>query len=422
MRRLLTPITGFYLGAHFGKSLFWHASELLFAFFLSEMCSLSIGTVGTLLALSLLANAVSDALIGRFLTHSVCDLRSSSRVQLVGAIASAVMFLMIALVGLLPQALRVSVALIGLFGFRLTYSFYDVPQNAILAFATDNEKDGARLSALRYVFGGLANLLIASSFVSVFLGQAPQKGVVAFALLASVFSGVAVLSALLLYFHSKYRGGARPNKSECDKLPASYVLPLPILFLVIAGFALYASTSVFSRLEPYVASYAFGAKSTGAGLVMAASLGNLLSQPVWAFVSERASLRAAQRASAAVLVIGAVSFSIMANFGAFHAGFSGFFYGVGAGGLMMCLWARLASTSHRWPRLTTTVFGAFTMCTKTGIAFSALGLGWVMAGFDYRSVTAPLVILMGVVPVIGTLLALGLVELSLLRRREIGQM
>lgn len=145
MRATLPPITGYYLAAHFGKSLFWHAGELLFAFFLSEMCGLSVHAVGDMLAFSLLVSAVGDAWFGHVLARIVQDIPSASRMQCVGAAAAAILFLALATVGMAPQTGRAWAAATILVGFRLAYSLYDVPQNAILAFAAQTELVGSRL-------------------------------------------------------------------------------------------------------------------------------------------------------------------------------------------------------------------------------------------------------------------------------------
>ena len=80
--------TGAYLLAHFGKSLFWHAGEILFAYFLTEACGLSADRMGWVLAISLIVSALSDIVVGRVLTARVRDTASASRMQFVGAAGS----------------------------------------------------------------------------------------------------------------------------------------------------------------------------------------------------------------------------------------------------------------------------------------------------------------------------------------------
>ena len=52
---------------HYGKGLFWHSSELLFAFFLTEQAGLPPVWMGTVLIAGILSSAGIDLLVGRAL-------------------------------------------------------------------------------------------------------------------------------------------------------------------------------------------------------------------------------------------------------------------------------------------------------------------------------------------------------------------
>lgn len=65
--------TGVYGSAHLGKSLFWYASELLFAFYLTELVGLPASRMGLVLAIGLLVSAAIDLVAARLLDRRLID-------------------------------------------------------------------------------------------------------------------------------------------------------------------------------------------------------------------------------------------------------------------------------------------------------------------------------------------------------------
>ena len=392
--------TGAYLLAHFGKSLFWHSGEILFAYFLTEACGLSANRMGWVLAISLMASAFCDIAVGRMLSGRVRDTASAARMQFLGAAGSTAAFLAFAGVGLLQSAWRMPAALVCLVVFRLVYSLYDVPQNAILAFAARTPRQRAHLSALRLVFSGLANLAIAAAFAPLLQGQGQKATAEHFEGLSVALASVAMLSAAVLLALGRRRAGGMAHATpEASRNTMTAILwPLMGASLVFS-----VGTSVFSRLEPYFASFALVSRLNSASLMICVSLGTLLSQPVWALITERTSLRRAQMGASVILIGGAALFFMVGRQGGLGAGGSGFLYGFGSGGVMMILWAQLAQVCAARPETTTQTFGLFTFFSKAGLAVSALGLGWAMRGFDYRNEVAPVAALMAFVPVAAVL-------------------
>jgi len=119
--------------AHGGKSLFWHASELLFGYFLTEICALSPQQMGLILSGSMLLSALVDVLTGRYLACSVTTTGRAAEVQWLGALASCLAFAVFGVSSLAPLNYRFAFALVSMIAFRLAYAFLDNPQNAMLA-------------------------------------------------------------------------------------------------------------------------------------------------------------------------------------------------------------------------------------------------------------------------------------------------
>src|ERR1700736_3975768 len=157
--------------AHFGKSLLWHASELLFAFFLTEACGLPPHHMALILSGSLVLNAAADLVVGRYLSYRVETAAAAGRTQFRAALFSVCAFCAFGCAGLVPAPARFGFAIVAIIAFRLSYPFFDIPQNALLALTTSNDSERARVSSYRFIFGGVANIALASSFGPLLQGQ-----------------------------------------------------------------------------------------------------------------------------------------------------------------------------------------------------------------------------------------------------------
>lgn len=122
-----------YLVAHHAKSQLWHASTLLFGFFLTEACGIGARAMGWIMATSLLLNALVDLGMGAWLRGIVTDEAAARRMQARGTTLTCGFFLLFCATPLLPPEARSVWALATLLGFRATYPLLDVPQNAIVA-------------------------------------------------------------------------------------------------------------------------------------------------------------------------------------------------------------------------------------------------------------------------------------------------
>ncbi len=317
---------------------------------------------------------------------------------------TATHWLAFALVALAPPVWRLPGVVLALLAFRLVYSLYDLPQNAILAFETVDDAQRSGLSALRVVLSGVANLVIAGSFIPL-VGAGPAATQPwRFCTFAAVLSLVAMASGVCLSRVAATRSAASTPPPVREPLPRAVSTPWR---LMLASLVISLCTSVFSRLEPYLASYGLATQGDGALLMISVSLGTLLSQPAWAALVARTGLLRAQWMAAVMLAVGAVTLLLFARHGTLGAIAGGFAYGAGFGGVLMILWACLARASV----LTGDIirqFGLFTFFSKVGLALSALATGWAMSHFDYRSAAATLTAIMTLLPMAGAFVACGL--------------
>lgn len=412
-----------YGAAHGAKSLIWHASEFLFAFFLTEAIGLSPAYVGLMLGLSLVLNALMDLCVGWTLRRWVSNSLRASRLQLLGAWISAAMLLTFAFTGQLPPGLRADVALTSLLAFRLAYPFYDNPQNTLLAFATRDDSGRARLTAARYVAGGAARLLLAASFAPMMIGQpaaiqSKRFGVLCLAMaLAAVVTAGGLQTFVRRWPHIELHGERRNLQAGARGGETA-----PLIALLAIAFTLSISGSLFGRLEPYFAAFAVRHVINAGVIMLAATVGSLLSQWIWARAAHYLALANLLRVALVVLAAGAGLFYVLAPLGVAWSAAACLVYGIGSGGVHMSLWSLLAG---RASALTgaftgTAAFGLFTCFSKLGLAFAATAMGIILAGVDYHDqilAMGPVFAAMAAAPVAGALV-IGLLTVSFRARAQ----
>jgi Na+/melibiose symporter-like transporter len=298
--------------------------------------------------------------------------------------------------------------------FRLTYALFDNPQNALLALATHDDRARARLSSMRYVFGGIANIVVAGAFVPLWgRGGGAQAGV--FALFSAALAILAAVSAAALWLQLRARSGPQPPGTRPTlATPTRPVVaePSPRRWpIFLSMFALSAATSIFSRLEPYFATYGLKSPVDGGTLMVCIAIGGLVSQPFWSWWARRWSLVSALQSASVGVIAGALAFGLGAQHGLAMAALSGGLYGWGCGGALMSLWALAAAASRRSDRTeaATATFGWLTFSAKVAMAISAFGIGEAFAAIDYRAQANGLLLgSMAAAPLLAGLCCLGL--------------
>jgi GPH family glycoside/pentoside/hexuronide:cation symporter len=397
--------------AHAGKSLFWHASELLFAYYLTEACGLPPREMGLIVGASLALSALADLVAGLTLRHRVSSVMSAGKAQLQGAVLSGAAFAAFGLSSFVPQGLtRLAFASCTLIAFRLTYALLDNPQNALLSLATSDDTQGARLTSVRYVFGGVANIIVAATFAPLFGSGGVAAMSSGFALFAILVALVGVVSSYYLWRYLQHFQESPPPNSEAtltshhSPQPAPYrVWPAGVMLFFVS-----LAMSVFSRLEPYLAAYGMRSLLQGGVLLTCVAAGNLVSQPFWARHAAGSSLLTTLRWSTVWLAAAAAVFGILCNLGPVGAALGGSLYGWGCGGVLMSLWA-VAAAAGQGNSSPTTIFGALTCSSKIALALAAAGVAEVLNATPYRTHTAAVAWIlpcMIVVPIVASLATL----------------
>ncbi len=244
--------------AHAARSLGWATTDLLLAWHLHSVVGFSGTTVSILLALFLSTGALANLSVGILLTVRKATGPDYVRVQLFGAIATAILF-----AGQFLVVDSVAVTVIA-FAFRIVYAAQDVPQNALGSLLPDDDSDAKRYARLRVVLSGVMRVVAVSVHLLLYRGAAD---VIAFA----VIGGLNVASAIGL------RGLRFPNRPTvrptADEPATSWPTGLPKLLL---GFVVAAAVlPTMSRLLIFAPSSDGGMLQAGGSMLTAFCVGSV---------------------------------------------------------------------------------------------------------------------------------------------------
>jgi Na+/melibiose symporter-like transporter len=409
---------------HFGKSLMWHSSELLFAFYLTEVCRMAPQVMGAVLASALFASGLMDIAVGHLLRTHACSVRSAAGVQAWGACGAGLAFFLFLGMELFFGGQHVVAAMaIGLV-FRLAYAFYDVPQNAILSLAPGDDRLRAGLASMRFVCSALASLAIAGAAALLLAHARPSA---AFAALGAIVGITAVATALGFVWVARSATAGWPPPAVAGAPARRQDVRAArtrrgLTRLLGLAFGVSACAVVFTKLEPYFAAYILTTQAARGTLLAAVACGGIASQPVTFWVASRWNVQAACRVCAVAALAGAGAFLLPGSGAAAWLPATGFLVGFGLQGLGMLLWtavANLTAASARTPAplAPTVVFGLLTFSQKSASALGTLAIGAILgahqAGAASAGGLAPIVLAMGAVP-----LACALVGLVFARQLE----
>lgn len=390
--------------AHLGKSLFWYSSEILFAFYLTEQVGLPASQMGVVLGLGLIVSAAIDLIIATRFRRTLSDAAGAGRLQFLGSILCGTAFLGVFLGFWIPSGYGFAYALASGLAFRVAFALFDLPQNALMALATSDSASRDRVASTRLWFSGVAILIIALAVGPLVADLDSSAGAMRYLILALCVALPAVVGAYAL-------AGvvSRTDRPEATALLARVEradLPRPstVFWLLMALMVVTSlATPMFSKLEPYFASFVIRSPLWGGVIICAMALGIVLVQPLWSILC--------RHHARAVVMIGAASAQIVSLLWFWlwpkesPVGFAGaaFLFGLGNGGVGMVLWGAFSETVARSKRGREGLsYAAFTAIAKVTLGLGGLGLGAALAAIDYRGKeNAMIVTLMTTVPATG---------------------
>lgn len=357
-----------YLLAHFGKSQLWHSSVLLFAFFLTERCGLRPVDAGLVVGITLMANGIADLALAYRRRRALSDPAAALRMQSRFASLAAACFVLFCMTALLPPPVRLGWALCTILGFRLSYPFIDVPQNALVALVADDPHDQRRLLAGRNIVSHLANIAVSAVAAPLLFGRADGG----YVLWAALVGALCCATALRL---GHGVGPGRVARDDAPATPPRTGFPLLALLLV----TMVAAGAMFRGMAPYFAAFAV----PGVRFLLWAAAGSLVAQPLWLVAVSRFGTRTALMLVAVLLVAASALIVTPARNGAVAAGTIATVYGLGTGALWLALWSAMVAGARRHG--TVWHVGGFTCLSKLAQGAVAMLVGGVLQTTPYRA-------------------------------------
>lgn len=365
--------------------------------------------MGAVIASGFLLSAVIDLLIGRGLARYLASAASASRLQLIGAVICSISLVTVFLGAWLPAHYRLGYALATSIAFRLGFATYDIPQNALMALATQDRHGRLRLASTRIWFSGTATLVVATT-IGPLVAQPGAPEAVAFLLgLAALFALAAIGSAWLL---ARLWQHAPSPVTPASPPPVPFApsgnrrrLPNDFLLLLLVMVATSMFTPAFGKLEPYFAAYALRSAWWGGAVIMLMAAGIVVGQPLWLHLCAR-TLGGKVMLTNALLQIVALTIFWCAGTRcpAVSAG-AAFLFGLGNGGVGMVQWAAFSETVARHGRHRAGFsYGLFAATSKLSLAVGGLLLATALGGVAFRDGDSEALIrLMAVLPGMGAL-------------------
>ena len=381
---------GAYVAAHYGKSLFWYATELLFAFFLAEVYGLEPTAIGTLLFIFLVWDAITDPVIGVVLAGRRVTTGDLMRLQLAGAVFSAMAFVAIFARPNVPSdALLAYAAVVGLV-FRTAYTIYDVPQNTLLARLGHNDQARLRLSSLRAAFSAIAALTLSLATFLILGDSDDGRRALPFVIMAVTFVSVALVSSIILWRIGREQKDipAEPPSAPVLAEITSTLSHPGVARCLAAVFILSIGWPLFGKLLPFYATYVHESGKSAGYLIAAIAIGAALSQPIWIFLGRHFGRTTLLTIAMCGVLSAGLLFSLLSMGSTVSAAVSTGLLSAFVSAMGMIVWARLADqfdhskADHGNDLL---AFGALTFASKLALGVSGFGLGVALDTIEYQS-------------------------------------
>ena len=377
-----------YAFAHYGKSLFWEMSELLFAFYLAEIFGVEPAVLGVLLFVFLIWDAATDPILGAAIGNRQASIALLVKLQLFGAVISSVSFFAVFHKPDADGSLLIFYALaVGLM-FRTAYTIYDVPQNTLLRRLTFSPDSRLTVASLRIGVSAVASLTIGAAAAFILAQGGIDDQAAAFTMAAGVFCFIAVASALLLFVLTRNR---EKSEQQNVRLPAGSLRDTfkrpDLRTIFFARFCLSVGSPIFGRLLPFFAVYILFSPTMAGLFVTAMALAELCAQPLLTWYGRAVSRRVFAGTIAALSVFVSIGFFLFAQASLIAAMIFVFLRAAAFCALNLLTWTRLAdilAEPDKPPANDVLAFGVFTFSSKLGLGVGGLFLGGVLivAGYE----------------------------------------
>ena len=380
-----------YASGNFAKNILWHSAEISVLFIFTDLLGYGTTLAGALLLLSLVWDAILDPIVGFAADKTKTRLGRYGPYIILGAPLSALFFILLFSLPLLPAA-PVVLGFLILLAFRAAYSLIDLPHNALIAAISRDSRKRTELATLRFFFSSAASMLLSLSLPIILASQEAAHVQNRFALYSL---GAASLSFLTMIFSwnsvRRYDQQAYQNSDKVQTYRAAWTHTRKnhaFLILFAAGALASLTTPMFSKGVIYLSKYVWGDATLSGRALMAMVIGQVVSLPFWTWVSNR--YEKSKGLMGAHLTL-ALAFLISLMISLIHAYTSNdiliaftFIAGLGAGGIYSLIWSLLPDAiDHGERRLGARYEGIqFGLLIFSMKAASAVGTGLLAFALD----------------------------------------
>ncbi len=412
-----------YSCAHFGKSLLWYASEFIFGYYLAEIYQIPPITIGKLLFIFLLWDAITDPILVLFITRKPVTINRLIKFQLIGAILSAASFISIFFKPDTDLAGLSLYALIAGLLFRTAYTYYDVPQNTLVKRLGKNEPQRLSLFAYRNAFSAIAALTVSISTGLILSYDKNKELEIGFLIMAVTFVCVSTALSCSLFKLSTQQPSSNSNITQHTSLPGGTILKrllsdTRLILLLCSMFLLSIGWPLTLKLVPFFNTYIYQRAEFTGIMLSAMAIANIASQPLWIHFGKR------YKAKTAFIITVIFACMLSALFVFFATNYYVFtviiitLLSASLSGLNAYIWlllTELITKAHLFERYDTVIFGLFTFSSKIGLGVGGLLLGATLEFIGYKqghdltiNGSDKLIFIMGISPLLCVLLATSL--------------
>lgn len=256
-------------------------TEMLFGFYLAEIYGIAPSTLGKLLFVFLVWDAITDPLLAAAVSGKRLSTNRLLKLQFYGSIlSSASFFLVFFKPGFDPTGLTLYALFVGLL-FRTSYTIFDVPQNALMARLAQTGKGSLTLSSLRAFFSAAATLTLSFSTAKILSQDDLAYQTYWFTVAAIVFVIIAILSAFILQKTASWTSSKPAASGSSTRHVVQKTILNPKLFPFFGGtFFLSIGWPLFGKLVPFFALYVAARADLAGYLFGAIAIATLLAQPI----------------------------------------------------------------------------------------------------------------------------------------------
>lgn len=403
MATLQAPALAAYSAMNLGKHALWGLLSGLGLYYLTEELGVSPSWAGAILMASLLMDAAIDLPIGGLLDQWRARL-PSYLVPVVGSVmvCAASMAVFFSAGHVLPHGIVVPVALVGLFLFRVAFTVFDLSDNALASRITTDAQDRTTASVWRKLAAGLAGLglALATSWT-----LEPDTDMSGRFLLLGIGAAVAVTVVVVVgYLRLMPLDRAAAPFAEVS-IPVRWralrrsrdVWTLGIVTLLEAS-----TTPIFTAGLLFFAAAVHGMAALAGTALAVITAGQILSLPVWWWLSNRLGKCTALQAAHLVGALGATAFMLVADQGQEAQAMAVLVLGISGGGVSTLRWSIAPDLVDRTERVTgvrveSGIIALLTGAIQVGAGLAAGLLGLGLAVLEHPQSEIPALTLAGLI-------------------------